>query len=111
MVAYPPSVADVPTHVTVPDTVDFSPKKPDGGNYMNGDLSSRTTPAAPQSAAALERRQKGERVSNGNVANYNADNTKDGIGSGTDQYVYYKGDGSTGQGWPDKSRWVSFENM
>jgi hypothetical protein len=23
----------------------------------------------------------------------------------------YWGDGSTGSGWPDKSRWVSFQNM
>lgn len=71
----------------------------------------RTTNAESPAAADLERRQKGERVQNGNLATYNSANIKDGNGNGVDSYTMYWGDGSTGQGWPDKSRWVSFENM
>jgi hypothetical protein len=35
----------------------------------------------------------------------------DGIGAGTDKYVQYSGDGSTGDGWPDISQWASFTDM
>ncbi|QKX59671.1 uncharacterized protein TRUGW13939_06811 [Talaromyces rugulosus] len=38
-------------------------------------------------------------------------NADDGVGAGTDSYSYYTGDGSTGAGWPDQSKWVSFSDM
>lgn len=38
-------------------------------------------------------------------------NNQDGIGSGSDTYKLYKGDGSLEAGWPTKEQWVSFENM
>ncbi|KKY24994.1 putative glycoside hydrolase [Phaeomoniella chlamydospora] len=41
-------------------------------------------------------------------ASKDANNTDDGIGSGTDQYVYYSGAASQ---FPAKSTWVSFANM
>lgn len=97
-VPYPPSVAQ---DVTPNDKLAvFKPKGPDGGNYM---------PTSPVSDS-IERRQTGERV-NGGLATYNQDNIHDGNGNGVDSYTMYWGDGSTGQGWPSKDRWVSFENM
>lgn len=38
-------------------------------------------------------------------------NNYDGIGAGSEVYNYYSGDGSTGNGWPSKSHWVSFADM
>ena len=38
-------------------------------------------------------------------------NDNDGIGSGSDTYKMYKGDGSSGAGWPELSAWVSFGQM
>ena len=38
-------------------------------------------------------------------------NDNDGIGSGSDTYKMYKGDGSSGAGWPKLSDWVSFGDM
>lgn len=32
-------------------------------------------------------------------------------GAATDAYTFYQGDGSTGAGWPDKSRWASFDSL
>lgn len=77
------------------------PKAPGGGNFQ----------PTSSAVAGLDRRQTGEKVSNGNVANYNTNNIQDGVGNGVDSYTMYWGDGSTSQGWPDKSKWVSFENM
>ena len=31
--------------------------------------------------------------------------------AGVDKYTMYKGDGSAGSGWPDQSKWVSFDAM
>ena len=36
---------------------------------------------------------------------------QDGKGEGEDTYILYEGDGSTDDGWPDISDWVSFEDM
>ena len=47
---------------------------------------------------------------NGSVA-ISSINHQDGIGSGTDAYKVYEGDGSTGAGWPATTAWVSFEDM
>jgi hypothetical protein len=112
-VPYPPSVADGPTG-PVPDTVDFSPKKPGGGNYMPSKSSkapaSKTADAPVAGGSKIETRATGERVTNG-VARFDNSNILDGVGNGVDQYTMYWGDGSTGAGWPAQSRWVSFQNM
>ena len=99
-VPYPPALAKD----TTPNTkiAHFTFKGPGSGNYM---------PTSPAADSSIGRRQTGERVSNGNLATYNQDNIQDGVGSGSDSYTMYWGDGSTGAGWPEKSRWVSFENM
>ena len=41
-------------------------------------------------------------------ASTNANDTDDGIGAGTDRYVYYSGPASN---FPPKGQWVSFANM
>ncbi|KAJ3498986.1 hypothetical protein NLG97_g695 [Lecanicillium saksenae] len=66
--------------------------------------------AAPH-ASQLEDRSTGGKVQNGAIARFDNTNIKDGIGGGRDEYHMYYGDGSTGAGWPDKSKWVSFEDM
>lgn len=38
-------------------------------------------------------------------------NGDDGIGAGEDAYIFYKGDGSVGAGWPAADKWVSFSDM
>ncbi|KAJ6786127.1 hypothetical protein PWT90_02483 [Aphanocladium album] len=70
-----------------------------------------TTPDVDISIGALDARQLGGKVSNGAIANWNPDNINDGVGGGKDEYNMYWGDGSTGAGWPDRSRWVSFVDM
>ncbi|KAL1984649.1 hypothetical protein VTN96DRAFT_8775 [Rasamsonia emersonii] len=55
-------------------------------------------------------RATGETVTNPNLAVYTV-NDYDGIGAGTDSYTFYSGDGSTADGWPDQSQWVSFIDM
>ena len=35
----------------------------------------------------------------------------DGVEPGSDSYTFYQGDGTTGDGWPAKSAWISFEDM
>lgn len=49
-------------------------------------------------------------VANSPAAVYSINNN-DGIGAGSNNYVYYSGDGSTGAGWPAMSDWVSFDDM
>ncbi|CEJ90125.1 hypothetical protein VHEMI05929 [[Torrubiella] hemipterigena] len=83
----------------------YTPKFEGSGNFMP----SRTSPAAAAEGSALEARATGEKVSGSNYVG--TINNQDGIGSGTDSYKYYSGDGTTGQGWPGKDKWVSFENM
>ncbi|KAK5989646.1 hypothetical protein PT974_07901 [Cladobotryum mycophilum] len=111
---YPPQIAENP-HKTIPEVAKFRPKAPGGGNFMPSDASraaaSRTSPAAPEAAVDVQRRSTNERVSNGAIARFDNTNIQDGTGSGSDSYTMYWGDGSTGQGWPSKDRWVSFENM
>ncbi|KAJ4148190.1 hypothetical protein LMH87_002671 [Akanthomyces muscarius] len=70
-----------------------------------------TTPEVDFSIGALDSRQLGGKVTNSAIANFNSGNTHDGIGAGKDEYHMYYGDGSTGAGWPDRSRWVSFVDM
>lgn len=102
--AFPPSIIKAPTE-PVPDTVDFSVPQ---GNWMP----SRTSPDVPSAAnVKLAARATGEKVSNGNIALFDSSNILDGVGDGVDSYTLYLGSGSTSAGWPDKSRWVSFENM
>ncbi|KAL1617668.1 hypothetical protein SLS54_007672 [Diplodia seriata] len=57
----------------------------------------------------LTRRSTGGVVTGGYAVN--SINNKDGIGAGSDSYIFYRGDGSTGAGWPSKAKWVSFEDM
>lgn len=66
--------------------------------------------AAPH-VTQLEDRSTGGRVQNGAIARFDNSNIKDGSGGGKDEYRMYNGNGSTGNGWPDKSQWVSFEDM
>ena len=35
----------------------------------------------------------------------------DGVGSGSDSYTQYNGDGTYRDGWPARGRWVSFVDM
>lgn len=72
-------------------------------------VASPTSPNAP--AVEFDSRDTGEYVNNGAIANWNSGNIHDGNGNGEDKYTMYWGSGSTSDGWPDKSRWVSFENM
>lgn len=112
-VPYPPSVAENPKS-SVPDTVDFSLKKPNGGNYMPSKSSkapaSKTADAPAAKSDKIKTRASGETVTNG-AARFDNSNITDGNGDGVDTYTMYWGDGTTGSGWPDQSRWVSFENM
>lgn len=66
--------------------------------------------AAPH-VTELEDRSTGGKVQNSAIARFDNSNNQDGIGAGKDVYRIYYGNGSTGNGWPDKSKWVSFENM
>ncbi|KID65485.1 uncharacterized protein G6M90_00g053460 [Metarhizium brunneum] len=111
-VPYPPSVAD-PSVTSEPPASVFTVKKPYGGNFMPGNHPQITAGTASESpvSARMERRQKGERVRYGNLATHKSRNVHDGRGNGVDSYTMYWGDGSTRQGWPPRSRWVSFENM
>ncbi|UKZ74851.1 hypothetical protein TrVFT333_002521 [Trichoderma virens FT-333] len=112
-VPYPPSATDgarqpAPKHA-------FPHKKVNGGNYQPSRTSKSTsskTSAAPAVAKDQDntKRATGETVNN-SVARYDNSNITDGVGDGVDSYTLYLGDGSTGAGWPDQSRWVSFENM
>ncbi|KAJ5949549.1 hypothetical protein N7454_001133 [Penicillium verhagenii] len=47
----------------------------------------------------------GEHVDNDNAV-YTV-NDYDGVGSGTDSYTFYSGDGSVAAGWPAKSQWFN----
>ncbi|OAQ64366.1 glycoside hydrolase [Pochonia chlamydosporia 170] len=102
---FPPSVTvkdDAPTKIA-----HYTPKFPGGGNYMPSKASKKHNAKVSRAL----KRETGERVNNGNLANYDINNINDGVGNGQDSYTMYWGDGSTGAGWPAKSRWVSFENM
>lgn len=102
---FPPSVTvkdDVPTKIA-----HYTPKFPGSGNFMPAKDSKKQDSGISRAL----KRATGEKVNNGNVANYNVNNINDGVGGGSDSYTMYWGDGSTGSGWPAKSRWVSFENM
>lgn len=61
--------------------------------------------------ANLTRRDTGEWVSLPKLAYWNNANIQDGAGAGVDKYVFYRGNGEVSSGWPDKSRWVSFQSM
>ncbi|KAK3080959.1 hypothetical protein LTS18_011566 [Coniosporium uncinatum] len=52
--------------------------------------------------------QTGGQVQSGAVARYDNDNINDGVGSGTDSYTMYWGNGDS---FPQKSQWVSFVDM
>jgi hypothetical protein len=85
----------------------YTPKFPGSGNYMPSKSSKKDNTKVSRAL----KRETGEHVNNGNLANYNVDNIQDGVGNGQDSYTMYWGDGSTGSGWPDRNRWVSFQNM
>lgn len=61
---------------------------------MPGDLLNinGTTHADLSENNGLERRQKGQKVQNGGLVNYNNRNIKDGVGGGSDSYTMYWGD-------------------
>lgn len=87
--------------------------KKHSGNYQPHDASvtidSNNVPAGtfPNSNS---KRSTGEVVTGG--AAVTSINNNDGIGAGSDTYVEtYEGDGSTSDGWPAKSEWVSFVDM
>lgn len=67
--------------------------------------------AAVPAELSLDTRQLGGTVTNGALANWNSNNINDGVGGGSDSYKMYWGTGTTGEGWPDRSRWVSFVDM
>ena len=48
-------------------------------------------------------------VSNSNAVT--SINDSDGIGAGSDTYNFFQGDGSTNDGWPATTSWVSFADM
>lgn len=52
----------------------------------------------------------GGQVTNSNLAVTSIVND-DGVEPGKDAYTFYSGDGTTGDGWPAKSEWISFEDM
>lgn len=113
-VPYPPSATDGPRH-PVPNKHVFPHKKVNGGNYQPSHTSKSTaskTSAAPAVSKDQDntKRATSETVNNA-VARFDNTNITDGVGDGADSYTLYLGDGSTGSGWPDQSRWVSFENM
>jgi len=64
------------------------------------------TAAAP--AKDVSRRQSGEIVTGGAAVTTINDN--DG-GAAVDAYTYYQGDGSAAAGWPDVSKWASYEAL
>jgi hypothetical protein len=74
-------------------------------------MPSKTSKKSNAKVSRALRRDTGEWVNNGNIATWDSTNILDGVGNGVDSYTMYWGDGSTGSGWPDKSRWVSFQNM
>lgn len=60
--------------------------------------------------------QPGQRLTGGKVqiaadARFDNRNTHDGIGGGSDSYTMFWGSGSSGEGWPTRARWASFEDM
>ena len=59
----------------------------------------------------VTRRDTGEWVSMPKLAYWTNANIQDGAGNGTDSYTMYTGNGEVSAGWPDKSSWVSFQNM
>ncbi|KAL7949249.1 hypothetical protein V8C42DRAFT_208564 [Trichoderma barbatum] len=112
-VPYPPSATNGARH-PVPKHA-FPHKKVNGGNYQPSHTSkskASKTSAAPAVAKDQDniKRATSETVNN-SVARFDNSNITDGVGDGIDSYTLYLGDGSTGAGWPDQSRWVSFENM
>ncbi|KAF5122446.1 hypothetical protein E5D57_012926 [Metarhizium anisopliae] len=75
---------DAPTKIA-----HYTPKFPGSGNYMPSRASKHTN----KSPRPLKR-ETSERVHNTNLANYNVNNIKDGVGGGNDSYTMYWGDGS-----------------
>ena len=67
-------------------------------------------PSKPTSAEGPHVLAAGGRVSNPKLQTTSI-NLSDGVGAGVDKYVFYQGDGTTGAGWPDKSKWVSYIDM
>ena len=78
-------------------------EKPFFGN-LHGNFQPTRTQKGPQPDVT------GEKVQNG-ALQVKSINNNDGIGAGSDKYVFYKGDGTIGAGWPSKSKWVSFVDM
>jgi hypothetical protein len=66
--------------------------------------------AAPSNPVLqMMKRQSGEVVTGG--AATTSVNDQDGSAAPVDQYIYYTGDGSDGAGWPDRSKWSSYEDL
>jgi hypothetical protein len=100
-IPYPPQVTETPSviHKTLP----FFGNK-------HGNFQPENTTVMESKPTKTVKRATGGWVQNGNVAVWNI-NDYDGIGAGSDSYTMYWGDGSTGAGWPPRSRWVSFIDM
>ncbi|MCJ1376252.1 hypothetical protein MMC20_007494 [Loxospora ochrophaea] len=64
----------------------------------------------PASSSNVQPDATGGVVSNPAIA-VTSINNDDGIGAGTDSYTQYNGDGTTADGWPAKTSWVSFDDM
>lgn len=60
-------------------------------------------------ASSLSKRQTGEAVTGG--AATTTVNDSDSTAPAIDQYIAYRGDGSTAQGWPDRSQWASYVDL
>ncbi|RFU72700.1 glycoside hydrolase [Trichoderma arundinaceum] len=112
-VPYPPSATSNPKQ-HVPGKHVYPHKKVNGGNYQPSHTS-KSTASKTSAAPAVYKNQDSKRTSgetvNNAVARFDNTNILDGVGDGVDSYTLYLGDGTTGSGWPDQSRWVSFENM
>ena len=94
-----PYLADIATSVRARTSTPFFGHK--NGNFQ---------PSNGESVHNEVVEATGGTVSNGNVA-VTTINDNDGIGAGSDTYTQYNGDGTTGDGWPAKTQWVSFVDM
>ena len=92
-----------------PPEVTVSVPAPTGTPFF-GNKNGNFQPNSSTSLNGVHVDATGGQVSNGNVA-VTSINNNDGIGAGSDTYKQYNGDGTTGAGWPAKSKWVSFVDM
>ena len=78
--------------------------------FLAAEIGATPVPASSPKERSLQSRAPGGQVNDPSLQTTSI-NDSDGVGPGVDNYVFYQGDGTTGAGWPDKSTWVSFEDM